>query len=132
MIANMKMSKSKPDSAIWIHDSVEDIERKISKAFCPEKEIQYNPILNWIGHLLFWNRSMPFRIERKPEHGGDIEFTTFKELETAYAAGDIHPMDLKASATKEITALLQPAREHFANPEIIEKKKELDDVLASR
>ncbi len=32
-----KMSKSDPDSAIFMEDSVEDVNRKIKKAFCPEK-----------------------------------------------------------------------------------------------
>jgi tyrosyl-tRNA synthetase len=127
-----KMSKSKPDTAVFIHDSEEDIERKIRKAFCEEKNIEKNPILNWTKNILFWNRTTPFMIERKPEHGGSVEFSTYEELEKAYAAGDIHPMDLKATVTKEIIELLKPAREHFAKQEIADKKKELDDVLAKR
>jgi tyrosyl-tRNA synthetase len=31
----LKMSKSKPDSAIWVHDSFEEILRKLKKAYCP-------------------------------------------------------------------------------------------------
>lgn len=127
-----KMSKSKPDTAVFIHDTEEDIERKIRKAFCEEKNIEKNPILNWTKNILFWNRTTPFTIERKPEHGGTVEFTTYEELETAYASGDIHPMDLKATVAKEITNLLKVAREHFAKPEIADKKNELDDVLAKR
>ena len=112
IIMKMKMSKSDPNSAIWIHDTPEDIEKKINQAFCPEREIHFNPILNWIGHLLFWNReNQPFHIERKKEHGGDIEFTTYQDLEKAYAEGDVHPMDLKTAATKELTQLLEPARD---------------------
>mmetsp|Transcript_699 Transcript_699/g.1306 ORF Transcript_699/g.1306 Transcript_699/m.1306 type:complete len:837 (-) Transcript_699:91-2601(-) len=33
-----KMSKSDPDSAIFMEDTKEDVERKISNAFCPTKE----------------------------------------------------------------------------------------------
>lgn len=132
VIMEMKMSKSKSNSAIWVHDTPEEIERKIKKAFCPEKETQYNPILNWIGHILFWNRTQPFRIERKPEHGGTVEFTTFEELETAYGAGDVHPMDLKAATAKELITLLEPVRQHFAQPEIAAAKAELDKILAAR
>jgi tyrosyl-tRNA synthetase len=29
------MSKSSPDSAIFMEDSVKDVERKIKKAYCP-------------------------------------------------------------------------------------------------
>lgn len=127
-----KMSKSKPDSAVFIHDSVEDITRKIQKAFCEEKNIEKNPILNWTHHLLFWNRQKSFVIEREEKHGGDISFATYEELESAYAAGAVHPMDLKATVAKEISSLLAPAREHFAKPEIAALKQELDDIVAQR
>ena len=30
-----KMSKSRPDSAIWVHDSLSEIQRKLKKAYCP-------------------------------------------------------------------------------------------------
>ncbi|MEX0650322.1 MAG: tyrosine--tRNA ligase [Candidatus Andersenbacteria bacterium] len=127
-----KMSKSDPDSAIFVHDDPADIERKIKKAFAPEKETEHNPILNWIKNILFWNRSQPFRIERKEEHGGNVEFTNYEELEKAYAAGDVHPMDLKSTVSKELIELLSPVREHFAQSDIAAKKAELDEVLAKR
>lgn len=127
-----KMSKSKPDSAIFIHDSADDITRKITKAFCEEKNIEKNPILNWTKHILFWNRSTKFVIERKPEHGGNIEFETFEQLKDMYCTGNVHPMDLKAAVAKEIIALLAPARQHFAKPEIAALKQELGDVIAKR
>ncbi len=132
LTGDSKMSKSKPDSAVFIHDSAEDIARKIKKAFCEEKNIDKNPILNWTKNILFWNREKPFMIEREEKHGGNISFATYTELELAYVAGEIHPMDLKATVAKEIIALLEPARQHFAKPEIAVMKQELDDVLAKR
>ena len=35
-----KMSKSKPDSAIWVHDSFDEILRKLKKAYCPMPEAE--------------------------------------------------------------------------------------------
>ena len=35
-----KMSKSKPDSAIWVHDSFDEILRKLKKAYCPMPEVE--------------------------------------------------------------------------------------------
>jgi len=128
----MKMSKSNSNSAIWVHDEPEVIEEKLKQAFCPEKEIKYNPVLNWVGHVLFWDRSTPFVIEREEKHGGTIEFAIYEDLEKAYATGDVHPMDLKATVAKELIELLAPVREHFAKPEIASKKAELDDVLAKK
>jgi len=132
VITEMKMSKSKSDSAIWVHDSAEEIERKVMKAFCPEKETTYNPILNWIGHLLLWNGDRVLKIDRKEEHGGPVEFSSYEELESAYAAGDVHPMDLKAMVAAELVKLLAPVRRHFSQPEVAALKEELDKVLASR
>lgn len=132
-ILAMKMSKSRPDSAIWVHDEPGEIERKIRQAFCPERETTYNPILNWVGHILFWSRGdKPFRIERHPQHGGPVEFTDYLALADAYAAGDIYPLDLKNAVASELIELLAPVREHFAKPDIAAKKAELDKVLASR
>lgn len=139
VIMEMKMSKSDPRSAIWVHDSPEEIGQKIKRAFCPEKEIEFNPILNWAGHLLFWNRqglpaelARPFQIERKEEHGGDIEFTEYKKLEEAYGSGEIHPMDLKAAVSKELVEILKPVRDHFNKPAIAAKKEELDKLLTNK
>ncbi|MEO6077598.1 MAG: tyrosine--tRNA ligase [Candidatus Andersenbacteria bacterium] len=127
-----KMSKSKPDSAVFIHDSEDDIARKIKKAFCEEKNIEKNPILNWTKNILFWDKEHKFVIERDEKFGGTVSFNSYEELEKAFASGDVHPMDLKSAVTKEIIALLAPAHEHFAKPEIAEMKKELDDVIAKR
>lgn len=127
-----KMSKSKPDSAVFIHDDPADIARKIRKAYCPEKDITNNPILNWTKNLLFWNRAAPFCIERDAKYGGQVEFLTYAELEQAYANGDIHPMDLKNAVTKELTDLLAPVREHFSQPQVAAKKAKLDKLLQKK
>jgi tyrosyl-tRNA synthetase len=132
LTGDSKMSKSKPDSAVFIHDSVEDIQRKIKKAFCEEKNITKNPILNWTKHILFWNRSHSFVIDRKPEHGGSVEFAVYEQLEKSFADGEIHPMDLKNTVAQEIVALLEPVRAHFEQSDVAAKKAELDKVLANR
>lgn len=48
-----KMSKSDPDSAIFMEDTEEDVKRKISKAFCEEGIVEGNPILDYTKHLIF-------------------------------------------------------------------------------
>lgn len=127
-----KMSKSDPDSAIFIHDEPADIGRKLKKAFAPEKDTGHNPVLNWTKNILFWSRSAPFMVEREEKHGGSLEFASYEELEKTYAAGELHPTDLKTAVAKELTELLAPVRNHFAKPEVAAMKAELDDVLAKR
>ena len=88
-----KMSKSDPDSGILIHDTPEDIGRKISKAFCPP-EAEGNPVLS-IARLIIFPRNPVFVIERPEKFGGRLEFNSYEELEETYLAGNLHPMDLK-------------------------------------
>ena len=47
----MKMSKSKPDTAIFMTDKKEDIFRKFSKAYCPEGKEEDNPILEYAKYI---------------------------------------------------------------------------------
>ena len=52
-LAAMKMSKSKPRSAVFIHDSPDEIRAKLRGAFCPPGEVELNPVLDWIEQLCF-------------------------------------------------------------------------------
>jgi tyrosyl-tRNA synthetase len=47
------MSKSDPDSAIFMEDSVKDVERKIKLGFCPEKVTEGNPIIDYTRYIIF-------------------------------------------------------------------------------
>jgi len=51
-----KMSKSRADTAIFIHDEPAEISAKIKKAWCPEKIIEGNPILEITKYIIFHER----------------------------------------------------------------------------
>lgn len=108
----MKMSKSNPDSAIFMDDNEEDIKRKINKAYCPEGITKDNPILEYSRYILFQVKDS-LTIERPVKWGGDLTFNSYEELEKAFSEKKVHPMDLKNAVSKEITRLLMPVREHF-------------------
>jgi tyrosyl-tRNA synthetase len=110
---SMKMSKSNPDSAVFMDDSEEDIKRKLSKAWCPERQVVENPVLEYCKYILF-ERLKSFDIKRPAKFGGDLLFSSYKELEDAYVAGKVHPMDLKSSVALALNDLVAPVREHFA------------------
>jgi tyrosyl-tRNA synthetase len=121
-----KMSKSKPDSAIFVHDSEEDIARKIKKAYCPEKIVEGNPIIEYAEYLVLRDKSL--RIERPAKFGGDLDVVDAVELKRIYSEGKLHPMDLKASVTRELSAMLKPSRDYFAKHEDYLKQIKLDDI----
>jgi tyrosyl-tRNA synthetase len=107
-----KMSKSNPDSCIFIHDSAEDISKKISKAYCPPKVADSNPIIQ-MAELFILPRH-PLKIERPQKFGGEIEISSPKELRSLYCDGGLHPMDLKNAVCRELIEILKPARDYFA------------------
>src|SRR5512136_3027431 len=83
-----KMSKSKPDTMISIHDTPDTVLKKISKAYCPEKQIEGNPVLEVCKFVIFPDLAgQPFMIERSEKFGGNMQFTTYQELENAFATG---------------------------------------------
>ena len=109
-----KMSKSKPDSMISIHDTSEDVRNKIKKAFCPEKQNIGNPVLEICKFIIFPElKSEPFVIKRPEKYGGNLEFNSYKELENIYIKGLLHPLDLKNSTIGYIDKILEPVRKYF-------------------
>jgi len=121
----MKMSKSNPDSAIFMQDSEEEIKRKISKAYCPAKIVEDNPILEYCNYIIF-EKVNKLKIERDKKFGGDLVVKDYKELAKIYSKGEVHPTDLKNSVAKELNDLIKPVREHF---EKNKKAKELYETV---
>ncbi len=128
--ADMKMSKSDPNAAVFVHDSPDDIAAKVRRAFCPPQSLDFNPVLDWIDKILFRIGGGPLRVERSLENGGAVTFDSYDDVATAYVAGSLHPMDAKAALTRGLVDLLAPAREHFAQPEVRAMLADVDAALA--
>jgi len=132
MWSDMKMSKSIPNSAVFVNDSPDEIRNKIKSAFCPEGNVTINPILDWAKFIIFRDKSSSIQIERKPKFGGDIEFNSYNELENAFLSKNLHPLDLKIGIANEIIDILKPVRKHFEQPNIQKMKKELEELMITR
>lgn len=120
---SMKMSKSKPDTAIFMTDSKEDIKRKITKAYAPEGVVEDNPILDYCKQIIFeakWlKRETPlltngmFEVKRPEKFGGDVSYGSYEELEKDYAEKKLFPLDLKNAVIEYLDQLVAPVRSHF-------------------
>ncbi len=126
--ASMKMSKSDKNSALFIHDSADDIRAKVRKAFCPPDSATFNPMLDWVRKLVF-ARDDEFRIARTPEHGGDLCFTSPEEIDEAFLTGKLHAADLKNGVAEWLVDALEPARKVFDQPEQRALLEELDRLI---
>ncbi|MFX1378958.1 MAG: tyrosine--tRNA ligase [Promethearchaeota archaeon] len=116
----IKMSKSDPDSSIFMLDSPEDVKRKINKAYCPPKQIKENPILEYCRYIIFELVDV-VEIERSEKYGGNIKYNSYEELERDYANGSLNPPDLKPSVVKYLNQFLAPVIIHFKKDEVAKK-----------
>ncbi len=122
----VKMSSSIPESMIMIHDSPEVIKERINKAYCTVEDIEGNPVLQIARYLIF-PKIEKLKIERPSKFGGDIEFKSYMELETAFKNKELHPADLKSGVSSALIEILKPVRDYFDRNE--EAKKSRDIVL---
>ncbi|MGD9963663.1 MAG: tyrosine--tRNA ligase [Thermoplasmata archaeon] len=119
-----KMSKSDPNSAVFLHDRPEDISRKMKNAFCPP-EAENNPVLD-VMRLIVFPKLGTVNIDRPAKYGGPLSFGSFDELAKTYASKGLHPQDLKKGAADSLVTILAPVREHFQkHPETIDRLKGL-------
>jgi len=123
-----KMSKSKPETTILIHDSRKKIFKKLRKAYCPPKSVvehrvtrtvngrteEYsltieNPVLVYVKEIVFRIRDT-FTVKTKE---GEETYTSYDDLVKDYDAGKIHPLDLKNALADALDQLIAPIRQYF-------------------
>ena len=128
-----KMSKSDPDSAVFMEDAAEDVDRKIMNAYCPSKEQDSastqeepvdagkasmqlkedklkNPCLDYIKNIIFSPPGATFTC-------GDTTYSEFESVRAAFVNGTISEEQLKRGLISELNQLLEPVRQHFTNDE---------------
>ena len=120
-----KMSKSEPDSAIFMEDTVEDVNRKVKKAYCPPEIVEKNPILDYARNIV-----IPYlgKLDIGITKDGAKEIVTYTDadlLDADYRAAKIWPSDLKPAIADAINQIIAPVRKHFESGE---PKKLLDKV----
>ena len=108
-----KMSKSDPDSAIFMEDSTADVRRKIRGAYCPrtadaavarDAEMQLaaddlkNPCLDYVRHVVFAAPGATFA-------AGGATFASADAVRDAFVGGALSEADLKDGLADAVDAL---------------------------
>jgi len=127
-----KMSKSDPDSAIFMEDTEEDVARKINNAYCPtkpeteEKEKPQdgdnidagmesmhldddklkNPCLDYVKNIIFSVPDATFT-------AGGKSYSSFEAVRDEFLSGGMDEPTFKAGLIDAVNALLAPVRKHF-------------------
>ncbi len=105
-----KMSKSDPNSGIFIHNTDEEIERKIGKSWCEEANIENNPLLE-ISRTVIFHEFGEMKVERPEKFGGDVSYGNYDELERDFAEKKLHPGDLKQTVGNYLVNVISPIRD---------------------
>ena len=105
-----KMSKSDQDSGVFIHDSDDEIRRKIGKSWCEEANTGSNPLLD-IAKTVIFHEFDTVKVERPEKFGGDVEYASFGQLEADFAGKKLHPGDLKRAVGDYLVRIVSPVRD---------------------
>jgi len=117
-----KMSKSKPESAIFIHDDFDVIKKKLKKAYCPEGVAEGNPVMEIAHHIIFQHFN-EIEVERKYE--GKIVYSSYDKMEESFLKKELHPLDLKMAVAEYLEKIISPIRQYFSR-----HPKNLESVLS--
>jgi len=108
-----KMSKSDPNSGIFIHNSDDEIKKKINKGWCEEGLVENNPVLE-IARQIVFHEYDSISIERPEKFGGNITYNSYEELETDFAQKNLHPGDLKNTVGEHMVKIIAPIRDKIS------------------
>ena len=105
-----KMSKSDPNSTIFIHDTDDEIKSKINKAWCEEGNIENNPLLE-ISKQIIFHEYNEMKAERPEKFGGNVSYSEYSQLESDFSNKKLHPTDLKLAVSNLLIPLVSKIRE---------------------
>jgi len=119
-----KMSKSNPDSAIFMEDTESEVRRKIKIAYCPrsaaDKTVEddnsmtlvtddlKNPCLDYVRYIVLAPPGATFT-------AGGKTYSDPDEVKKDFIEGRLSEADLKDSLSTAVNALIEPVRQHFQN-----------------
>lgn len=120
-----KMSSSKKNTMFPLHADPERIEETIEDAYCPQGQVEDNPVLE-IARFFIFGADRELDIERDEEYGGDLHYSSYDELAEDFESGELHPLDLKNAVADEVVDRFEPLREKFREePELLDPLVEI-------
>jgi len=108
-----KMSKSDPESAIFLDDTKEQVIQKIMKSYCPPKIIEANPLLEYIKYIIF------------PYFDNFYKYKNYNDFEDDFKLDKFDIKTLKENVANEINKILEPIRKYFEENEEAKKLSNL-------
>lgn len=118
-----KMSASVEASKIGLMDSPKTIQKKVKSADFEAGNPDNGTMafLEKIAFVLLQDKGEKLIVERPEKFGGNLEYSSYEELEAAVKEEKVHPLDVKNTAAKQITNLLSEIEVHREELEELEQ-----------
>ena len=115
-----KMSKSDPNGALLLHDTLEQVQKKMKKAYL-DPEDEHSPVYELAEHVVFPEFGQ-IQVIPNPKFGEPSTWNDLESFKTAIMDGTLHPFDAKMGVALGIAEGLSSIAQHFeANPEAYER-----------
>lgn len=119
-----KMSKSDPNGALLLHDTPEQIRKKMRKAYISPEDPQ-SPVYELAEHILLPEFG-EIVVTPNPKFGQPSTWTDLEAFRAAVMDGTLHPLDAKFGVGDGLAKGLEGLAAHFeANPETLQKVTDL-------
>jgi len=115
-----KMSKSDPNGALLLHDTLEQVQKKMKKAYL-DPEDEHSPVYELAEHVVLPEFGH-IQVTPNPKFGEPSTWNDLESFKSAVMDGTLHPFDAKMGVAAGVAAGLSSIAQHFeANPEAYEK-----------
>tara|TARA_B100000609_G_scaffold90291_1_gene72049 strand:+ start:1358 stop:2500 length:1143 start_codon:yes stop_codon:yes gene_type:complete len=119
-----KMSKSDPNGALLLHDTLEQVQKKMKKAYL-DPEDEHSPVYELAEHVVFPEFGH-VQVTPNPKFGEPSRWDSLEAFKAAVMDGTLHPFDAKMGVAAGVAAGLASIAEHFqANPDAYQTMLEI-------
>lgn len=121
-----KMSSSKPETVILVHEKPESIRQKIMGSYCVKGQEEDNFPLDVAKMIIFpVFEGKKLTIVRPEKYGGDIHYTQIEDLVSDFTQEKLHPLDLKKAVAEATIKVFAEVRDMIdSNRDLLEPLKE--------
>ena len=106
-----KMSKSDPNGALLLHDTLEQVQKKMRKAYL-DPEDEHSPVYELAEHVVFPEFGH-IQVTPNPKFGEPSTWNDLESFKSAVMNGTLHPFDAKMGVAAGVAAGLSAIAEHF-------------------
>lgn len=123
-----KMSSSKPETVILVHEKPESIRKKIQSAYCVKGQEEDNFPLD-VAKMIVFPVLGELTVIRPEKFGGDLRYNRVEDIVADFVQEKLHPLDLKKAVAEATINVFAEVRDMIdSNRDLLDPLKEKYDT----